>query len=472
MNSVNPRDCNATARESSHKMVKIRNTRRLSALAIAALFCAALTSAGEPRKLTVAEAVRLALQQNRSLRIARLKVKENEYRKEAARSAYFPIITNQSNALHISALQTLTIPEGSLGNVSGVPVPSQNTNLPQGKLTLYSSGTMIAQPLTQLLRIHAQNRIALAEVEASRDELKSAENEIAFDVHTLYYGILVAQLQKKAADEETLSASETLRENESNVRGGSALQVAEIQRRTELLQSQQSALTAELQIEDYTAELNDLLGLPLDTKLDLEAEEVVDPLVLSKAEYVRAAWEQNPQILAANSAIEKARAGVRAAETEYIPDITAFARHSYQDGVPFLVRNFGTVGINLNYTLWDFGKRRAQVRERETQFAEAEQNLEHLKEEVAVAIEKSYNKLERTRSMVAVAAQVVKLREETERLANNQQKQGILLISDVRHATAENYKARAELLQANLAYLLARAELERTVGHTPGAGTP
>jgi len=190
---------------------------------------------------------------------------------------------------------------------------------------------------------------------------------------------------------------------------------------------------------------------------------------LSKAEYVRAAWDENPEIRSAQATIEKARAGVAAAKTAYIPDVTAYARHSYQDGVPFLVRNFGTVGINLNYTVFDFGKRRATVRERQTQLEESEQSLEHLKEQVAVAVERSYNKLERTRSMVNVAAQAAKLREESERLANNQQQQGLVLISDVRHATAANYKAKADLLQANLAYLLAWAELERTVGRTPGA---
>jgi len=120
--------------------------------------------------------------------------------------------------------------------------------------------------------------------------------------------------------------------------------------------------------------------------------------------------------------------------------------------------------------VFDFGKRRATVRERQTQLEEAEQNLEHLKEEVAVAVERSYNKLERTRSMVNVAAQAAKLREESERLANNQQQQGVILISDVRHATAANYKAKADLLQANLGYLLAWAELQRTIGRTPGTG--
>jgi len=444
---------------------------------IAAALLASTTStiAGQVRRLTLEEAVQLAVQQNRGLKIARLKVKENEYKKDAARSDYFPTITNQSNALHISELQALNVPPGAFGTVSGVPIPAVNTNLQQGKQTLYSSGTMIAQPLTQLLRIHQENRAAAADITASRDELKNSENEVALAVHTLYYGILVAELEKKAAEQETAFASETLRENENDVHGGSALEVSVIQSRAELLQAQQSTLTAQLQIEDYTSELNDLLGLPLDTQLELVPEEISSLSVLSKAEYVSAAWDENPEIRSAQATIEKARAGVAAAKTAYIPDVTAFARHSYQDGVPFVVRNFGTVGINLNYTVFDFGKRRATVRERQTQLEETEQNLEHLKEQVAVAVERSYNKLERTRSMVNVAAQAAKLREESERLANNQQQQGLILISDVRHATAANYKAKADLLQANLAYLLAWAELERTVGRTPGtaaAGEP
>jgi outer membrane protein TolC len=137
-----------------------------------------------------------------------------------------------------------------------------------------------------------------------------------------------------------------------------------------------------------------------------------------------------------------------------------------------LVRNFGTAGISLNYTLWDFGKRRATVREHSTQLAEAQENLENLKEQVAVAIERSYNKLEQTRNMVSVATQVAQLRQESERLATNQAAQGVVLISDVRHATAANYQAKAELLQASLGYLLAWAELQRTVGRAPGLATP
>ena len=221
---------------------------------------------------------------------------ENEQKKAGEHSAYFPKITNQSNVLHVTELQNIGIPAGAFGAVGGALVPAQGVTLPQGQNTFFSSGTQISQPLTQLIRIHAANRIAAAEVASSRDDLKKAENEVALQVHTLYYGILIARLQKQAAEQQTTYAGENLRESEEDVRNGSALNVAAIQGRAGLLESQQAVLTAELQLSDLTTELNDLLGLPLDTQLDL------DPAVPSsfdqrpREEYVQTAWSENPEI--------------------------------------------------------------------------------------------------------------------------------------------------------------------------------
>jgi outer membrane protein TolC len=159
---------------------------------------------------------------------------------------------------------------------------------------------------------------------------------------------------------------------------------------------------------------------------------------------------------------------VTAAKSAYIPDVAVFVRQSYQNGVPFLVHNFGTFGVSLNYDVFDFGKRRAVVRERESQLAQAEENLQRLKDAVGVQIERSLNKVERTRQMLQVANEVVKLRTEGERIAENQLTQGVVLISARRQAAAASYRAQADLLQAQLAHLLARAELDETIGRTPG----
>jgi outer membrane protein TolC len=420
------------------------------------------------RRLTLTEAVRLAIGQNRSLKIARLKVMENERKKAAERSAYFPALTNESNALHITELQNVVIPSGVFGTIGETPIPSRSLIIPQGKLTFYSSGTMLAQPLTQLVRIRQANRIAAAEVAVSREDLKKAENQVALRVHSLYFNILIARLQKQAAEQQTTYATENLRESEEDIRNGNALKVAAIQGLAGLLESRQDVLTAELQIEDLTSELNDLLGLPMGTLLELDPAVPTNVELQPRQEYLRAAWSESPEILAAVEMVRKAEAGVTAAKSAYLPDITAYARHSYQDGVPFLVHNFGTFGFHLEWTVFEFGKRRAVIRERELQLGQAEEDLRRIREEIGVQVESCYRKLERTRNLVQVASQVVKLRQESERVARNELAQGVLLVSGRQQATAASYKAQADFLRASLGYLLAWAELEQAVGRTPG----
>jgi outer membrane protein TolC len=425
--------------------------------------------AADARQLTLSEAVQLALRQNRALKIARLKIVENEQKKAGAKSSYFPELKNESSFLHTTALENIEIPAGAFGLIPNVGfVPNRDILIDQGNQTFVTSGTSLVQPLTPLIRVKQANRIAASEIVASRDELKQAENEVAVRVHEIYYSILVTRLQKQAAEEESEYAATHLQESEEDVRNGSALRIATIEGRAGLLESQQSVLTATLRLSDLTSELNEALGLPLDTRLELAAVEPSSPALPLREDYLRSAWAGNPQILSAMEVVKQAQAAVTSAKSTYIPDVSVFARQSYQNGVPFLVHNFGTFGINLSYDVFDFGKRRAEVREREAKLAQAQENLERLKEGVSVQIERSYNKVEQAKNMLQVANEVVKLRTEGVRLAENQLAQGAVLISARRQASAASYKARADLLQAQLAHLLARAELEQTAGRTPG----
>src|SRR6185437_13816969 len=100
---------------------------------IALITCTGLMSicwqalAADTRRLTLAEAVQLAMSQNRALKIARLKVTETEQKKAGARASYFPEIKNESNFLHTTAVENIEIPRGAFGPVAnGGLVPNRD----------------------------------------------------------------------------------------------------------------------------------------------------------------------------------------------------------------------------------------------------------------------------------------------------------------------------------------------------------
>jgi len=431
--------------------------------AVMVCVCAIASGAlAQERRLTIQEAIDLALRTNHGLRAAAYEVAAEEQKRRIARSSYFPSITNETNVLHITDLQRVEVPAGAFG--SGIP--ASNVFLTQGTQTFESSGTMIAQPITQLIKIHQANKIAVAEVNLSQASLKKASTDVVFRVHELFYRVLTSQLQKEAAELQIASGSENLNENTEQVKNGSLLEVARVESRASLLEAQQALLATDMQIADLTLQLNDVLGLPLNTKLVLDPSVDVSLNLPPREQSLKTALNDNPEIKEAVQTLAKARAAHSAAKAEYIPDVTAFARHSYQNGVPFLNRNFGTFGIHLSYDVFDAGKRRALIRERRDEVSQAEENLDRVKDEISVRINMIYNRLEVARAMVEVRKEYLTARQENARLSEDQFKQGIMLASQRDASRAQAMKARAGLLDASLAYLLARDDLNRALGGT------
>jgi outer membrane protein TolC len=422
-----------------------------------------------PMPLTLSQAIDLALKQNRDLKLAQLSVVDTEHKKEIARSAYFPHIKNESSVLHITELSGVEIPAGAFGNHPDTgAIPGSNLFLDQGGLTSYTSGTGLDQPFTQMFKIHESNRAATADINTARIQVRQTQNEVALQARQLYYGVLIAQLKEQAANEEISATQVKLQESADAVERGEALDVSVLENRASSLEAKQTALIQKLQIRDLTIQLNDLMGLPLTTQLQLDANTPSTPLMIpAREECLQIAREHSPEIQAAEQAVVKAKAGLAAAKDAYIPDVTGLARYSYQSGVPFLVHNFGTFGVSFSYDLFDGGKRIADIKDSRTVLSEAQLNLEKAEDEIAVQVETAYDKVEQIQELVGVAQQVMSASMEAARVADSQFEQNEALASVRAEAHAEALSAQASLLDANLSLSLAGGNLEKIIGQLP-----
>ena len=88
--------------------------------------------------------------------------------------------------------------------------------------------------------------------------------------------------------------------------------------------------------------------------------------------------------------------------------------------MPLLTENNGLVGLKMNWTLLDFGKRSGQVHERQAQVAEAEENLRQVENRVRVEIEKEVRKVRRAETGLEAARESVAARAEMRRITANQ----------------------------------------------------
>lgn len=424
-------------------------------------------TSAQPRHLKLEEAVQLALQHNHVVRIASFKVREDEHAKEVARSAYLPVLRNDSTFAHLTDTQLIAIPAGSLGTVAGSAIPNRTTVINQGALNIATVGTGLTQPLTELFKIRAANDVARADVEASKGRARSTEDQVALKVRQLYYEILVVQSQHQAIEAKIRAAEDLQGERVQQVKYGSTLEADLIESRAQSLQAKQDLLTSELQLSDLRMQFNDLVGLPINSQVVLDHDVPAPAESSPREECVELALGQNPEIAEAKAEVEKASAAVRAAKREYIPDVEAFARYSYQNNVPFLANSFGTFGLHASYDIFDGGKKRAVVRERDAQLDQARENLARISDDIEVKVQTAYDKLERTKEMVAVSQELLAARKEAQRVSAQGLEHGTYLRSQAEAAVAQQSEAQTMLLQSQLQYAEAQDELNEAIGRSP-----
>ena len=423
-------------------------------------------ASAEPERhaLTLSQAVELALRQNSGLKIGRAKVTESAQKMVSVRSQYFPLLSNSTKFMALSDKQSVTIPAGALGNVAGGPFPDNDVKVKQSRSSVLYSETTLAQPTTQLFKIHELNQIARAERGIAAAELSSSENETVLAVTQLYYALLVAHKESAAAQASQGAAQESLREAEDALRAGNVLDVALISAKANRLQARQAVITAENRISDLTSELNDLLGLPSDALLEVTEEGLPELREPAKEQSYQEARARNGELMAARQSVEKSRHAVKAARYDYIPDLTIFARHGYQDGAAFLQRNVGIFGAELTWNIFDWGKRKGEIGQRVAQQSQAQENLARLDKRIGIDLDKAYRKLYRSKEMVAVAREALSLRLENARLSENRLKAGTVTAAGHAETVAALRKAEMEESQAALGYRLAQAEVDRITG--------
>jgi len=443
-------------------------SRNCAVLFFALRLGAAGQSPSSPRTMALTEAIDLALKNNHAVLIAAAKTDEMRSARRKSAADFFPRVSNSSTVTRLTNSDVVQFARGSFGTFPVLgPLPVTDLRIPQGAAETIFIRTQIAEPLTQLLKIRQGEHVARADERASQADLEDLREQVALAVRQLYYGLLTAQIDGKVALEQVHVAEEQVAESETQVRRGESLEVSLTEARTRLLEAKQNELSTRIRHSDTLAQFNNAVGLPQGTPIEAEEQPVGTLQLPDKEECVRLAQASTPEIAAAEEAVKKAEAGVRAAKLEFVPDVSVFARHDYQNGVAFLFHNYGVVGAEFTFTLFDGGKRRSEIAEREAQRTQAIENLRRLKDNAAASVEQALDRMEQSKSLVDVAKQVVDLRTEADRIAGVQFARGVLLGSQRSEASASLAKSRADLIRAELGYVQSQAQLEVLIGRLP-----
>jgi outer membrane protein TolC len=208
-------------------------------------------------------------------------------------------------------------------------------------------------------------------------------------------------------------------------------------------------------VEELTASLNAMMGLPEGTKLELV---VPEPLVenISLTEVNAAAMVSNPEVIEAEQTSIKAHAANKISKMEYGPNVAVVAGYANQTAVSsfLFARPEGYIGLIATYTVFDFGKREHGVKESRANAEAADLGVQLTKAKVAASIKNSYYELERSRQFTQLAR----------RMASATQIVEASYQPDNPEVESARARVEADMFRAELEYRQALAKLKTLMG--------
>jgi outer membrane protein TolC len=399
-------------------------------------------------QLTLDEAKQRALSNNKLLNLAAMNAESKAYAIKIAQADYFPKVTATSLYFHFNDdLGTvLSVPGRTLTGPRGRPLvtfPAATTAV--AVLNQDTSFTQIGvvQPLTDVFKIRQGVKIAQADQQIARAQAEKGIRAVVSGVEQLYWGLLaVRKLQAGALD--GLHASEAMAKTKT------------LDARTALVEAQQGVQQVNKQVQDLQEQLNGLLDLPLCTTLEL-VEPALPVLPFQCADEVIArALAASPEIVEAQQTVAKGQAGVAAGKLDFLPSIGLTGGYVNQTAANYIQPNIGYVGVAGTWTLFNGGKRREVVLERQSLLAMAHLKLRQTEDEVTQQARKAWREVGESQEALKTAQEMVVLRIEAEKSA--------AAPADLMAAAKARMLAEVDFVKADLAYRVACVQVMSLLG--------
>jgi outer membrane protein len=416
--------------------------------------------------LSLEDAISLALRDNRQVKNAQLAVGKAEDQAAATRTFRLPKF--QFNALAGQQLVGLdfTLARGVLGNYAGVgPIPDRDVRLStpsRPTAILFGQATM---PLSQQHRLGLNVKQVGLSGDLAREQLRAQEQAVVNNVKRTYYAILQTQSALDSIRQALRFYHELDRVTGDYVAQQVALKADELDVKTRLAKTETEALTVGNQLATLKEQLNQLVGRDISADFRVNPAPEMSWQELDVAAARVQALESRPEVREARLRVKQAELDRRAKKAEYIPDVSlAVTYASPRNFDDFIPKNFAAVGVVVSWEVFDWGRKKRELAEKDKTIEQANNNLREAENNVRIEVGAKLRELQQTRQALRVAALKQEAARETMRVSLNKYKVQAVLLSDVLLTQATLADADYQYQQALLAFWTARAEYEKTIG--------
>jgi outer membrane protein len=300
-------------------------------------------------------------------------------------------------------------------------------------------------------------------------QLLAAQQDLIIRVATRYFLVLAAHdnIDFVTADKDAISRTLEQARQQFAVGLAPITDTLEAQARYDIAVSNE--INAEQLLSDTEEALRELTGeLPVAPEILQEDIPLLKPDPANLDEWVDAANQQNPLVLAATAATEIAKQEIQVQNSGHYPRLDAIADYSYLDntfgGVLPLERNDSAIGLELNIPIYQGGLISSQTRQSRYEYNQAMEELTRQRRATERQTRDNYRGVLAGIKRVEALYNAVLSNEKAVQAAEAGFEVGTRAIIDVLNAQRDLLEARRDYARSRYDYLLDTLELKQAAG--------
>lgn len=428
--------------------MKHLHTKKLL-LSVAIMSALTLHTAGaaapETVNLDLGKTVRMALENNSDVKISAAELDAAKAQKDQAEGARWGTVSFNHYSGRGGQYQTTT----------GRPhFANSHTNEVSISVPIYSGGSLEGA------------------IDQSKENLKyyqygmdSSYQTTRYNASKDYYGVLQAA-NTVTLDKETVDRlSEHLKNTQAQYAVGVVAKADVLRSQVELVDAQQTLTQSQNSYEVAVSTLNNEIGLPTATRLNLSQGLEYKPNDYNLDNCVTYAMANRPEIHQAEASVKMAEAAEKIANAGNLPKLTLGASNEWSDdNFPGSHKNNWAVGATVSMNIWDYGVTAAKVREAKANIIKAQESYRQITDNVRLAVRTSYLSMREAEKRIKTTEVAVAQAEEDYRIAQLRYQAGVGTNTDVMDASVSLTTAKNNYIQALYDYNTNTALLEQSMG--------
>ena len=435
--------------------------KTLSTIFTLLIVAATVAPAQETIRLTLPEAIGVAVENNREITTARLGIDNADAQVDEAFAAGLPGASINTRYTRNLKKQVFYMSQ------NGVPVAIEigADNEIGADLTvnqvLYNSAVSTALGTAKTY------------AKISRQQLRAKTSEVVLDVRRAYYAAQLAREVLRVNESVLQNSQENFRNTSVLYKAGLRPEFDAIRAEVQLANQQPVVVQARYNYETALDNLRLVLGFDDSRSIEI-AEDLIRPVSLAKVEPTieearRLLQEYNPtlQVLDLNTKVNEDLIKIR--KSDYLPTVSLFGSlrlgSQFDKFDDFDLRTTAMAGINVSYTLFNGFRTDAQVEQARVLHEQSKVTLAQVSNALRTQLESSLRRIESARQRIDVSDKTIEQASRGYRIATTSYKAGTgtqLQINDADLALAQ---ARLNQLNAVFEYNMALAELEQLLGN-------